>query len=1309
MNEMHKRRFIKTTQTGLLVLFFILCINCGVFGAVLSYDGFNYGTGGLNGQSGGSGFGGAWDAPGIETTGTSLPVPPAYGHAMEEGSVQANMSGRSAKRRLGFDIDLNPASPQTYYFSVLFKRTDASNEGTGEWFSLFKVLDSGDNPVCNYGIGSGEGVFVQPLGDSGRTVSTTPGFVQIGATYLAVAKLVANPAGTNDQMFFKVYGPDTSSFPADLTFGNCDAKTAFDGNAVLTYMGFDFGSSQDVVHLDELWIGESFYDVVNTGFTPLFAHEDFDYGTSGLHGQTGGTGFGSAWNASGMETASASLPVPDGYGCVPGGGRVNANSSGRTASRELAFDINLDPSPGGDLIYYFSMLFRKDDSSSGGTGEWLILRLANRNDTSVVDYTIGSDESVSTRVQGGSPAATGAGFVEEGLSYLLVGKLLCRGGNTPQYTDTDDVSYIKVYKVGEDTVYTRPEYEAFWDAMASSDCSDTIEKVNINFGSEQDTVQIDELRIGTSWEEVVGNDGRRVEPISGYIRDTYLRCDPPGASILDVAAERDIMKVKPVVLPEGENFLGDNFHLGWPVAAMVGDTIIVHARRRIYHSASAACQAIYPHNNDEYSSEFFCRSTDAGKTWGPMIDTDPLFDNSGGTSVGGMLNIGTNEYGDFFIKGAGAALSDDGGKNWALYENAFAGCQTDDWEMGPRVVNHPVFGMLMFNSSNEPLYPPPYHTYIRRSQDGGLTWDNISWNTSMGGTNYTLPMEPAAVTWGPGHILLLSREHSQTVADDGKTWAMSQHVYEYESGDGFNTNDMVFTTQRSNIEGNRNAGRAANDTADLAYNPVTGRIEALQSARYGGGPGYDGNSQEVEMSTLNLWSISPDELLAGSNRWRFEGTLLLRNDHHSPGFRNDGLHPGGAVVDANNGVQHIYIYAGGHCAERNGVFQIDRTLNTGQLSAYLKSSVPNCQYTRRIDLDCTDLPGNAANSYLTVKLDPGTVTYSQFKADGSDLYFTDDRQYIQPHKILEWNAFGDSFILVKVPLLDASSGANHLFMHWGDTNAYFHQYDDEADPGLDSFAVSFWVKNDTTSGSYYMVHKGYNPGWLVYRSTTTLRFRLQGSYDCEMPGFSDTTGWHHVAAIIDRDANKMKLYVDSVLKGETDISAVGAVESPDSLAMEDDPDGSVEDIRMFRSVLDTAEISAMYNAGRGGYTEQSFSDPPIITVAAVDAVASEQGNDPAQYTVTRTGSTASDLTVHYYMGGTAADGIDYEKLFGSTTIPAGSGSAGIDLIPVCDQEVEPAETAVLTLLDGVDYDLGATTSATVTINNIGVLDIDIVR
>ena len=90
---------------------------------------------------------------------------------------------------------------------------------------------------------------------------------------------------------------------------------------------------------------------------------------------------------------------------------------------------------------------------------------------------------------------------------------------------------------------------------------------------------------------------------------------------------------------------------------------------------------------------------------------------------------------------------------------------------------------------------------------------------------------------------------------------------------------------------------------------------------------------------------------------------------------------------------------------------------------------------------------------------------------------------------------------------------------------------------------------------------------------------------------------------------------------------------------------------------------------------------PLISIAAVDAVAMEDGedngDDRARLLVSRTGDYSEDLMVNYLVSGSASKGLDYEPLSGSVLIPAGDISAGIRVTAVEDSEAEGDEYVIV--------------------------------
>jgi cupin superfamily acireductone dioxygenase involved in methionine salvage len=112
------------------------------------------------------------------------------------------------------------------------------------------------------------------------------------------------------------------------------------------------------------------------------------------------------------------------------------------------------------------------------------------------------------------------------------------------------------------------------------------------------------------------------------------------------------------------------------------------------------------------------------------------------------------------------------------------------------------------------------------------------------------------------------------------------------------------------------------------------------------------------------------------------------------------------------------------------------------------------------------------------------------------------------------------------------------------------------------------------------------------------------------------------------------------------------------------------------------------------------SPPPVVTIYAPDPVAVEGTNYPAWLSPTATASTNYwsgtntatflvrrdsgtnvDLTVHYTIGGTASNGVDYVAIPSSLTIPAGQRYALITIVPLEDDaNTNRYDTVVLSLL-----------------------------
>lgn len=90
-------------------------------------------------------------------------------------------------------------------------------------------------------------------------------------------------------------------------------------------------------------------------------------------------------------------------------------------------------------------------------------------------------------------------------------------------------------------------------------------------------------------------------------------------------------------------------------------------------------------------------------------------------------------------------------------------------------------------------------------------------------------------------------------------------------------------------------------------------------------------------------------------------------------------------------------------------------------------------------------------------------------------------------------------------------------------------------------------------------------------------------------------------------------------------------------------------------------------------------EPPFVTVQATDPLATEPGGDSGSFTISRAGATNSAVTISFSLGGTATNGVDYEPVPLSITLPVGEVSSNVVVTPKSEPSATGYKTVILSL------------------------------
>ena len=147
--------------------------------------------------------------------------------------------------------------------------------------------------------------------------------------------------------------------------------------------------------------------------------------------------------------------------------------------------------------------------------------------------------------------------------------------------------------------------------------------------------------------------------------------------------------------------------------------------------------------------------------------------------------------------------------------------------------------------------------------------------------------------------------------------------------------------------------------------------------------------------------------------------------------------------------------------------------------------------------------------------------------------------------------------------------------------------------------------------------------------------------------------------------------------------------------------------------IDDAEIEppetvALYLRSSGYYNQGSkkpatvrimSNEIPVVTVATIDATATEAGRTTGKFMISRTGSLQAPLTVTFKIGGTATRRADYLPLGTRVVFGPGVRTMVGTVVPISDNLREPNEMVTLTLSPNSAYSIAPPGSGTITISD----------
>lgn len=410
--------------------------------------------------------------------------------------------------------------------------------------------------------------------------------------------------------------------------------------------------------------------------------------------------------------------------------------------------------------------------------------------------------------------------------------------------------------------------------------------------------------------------------VDQIIVDKYFVASAREKEFIKRAKAENIFSYKAIALPESDNpnkedlsdevqgviFSCDksNYFFGYPVATKVNGKTLIAAERR---------------ESEKFTNDFsdnFMLTLDEENHWQQtdFIKYAPYGDEFAGSAP----VIGVTPSGRVFIKAKGMLISDGDFSSWTHSTSVFDNIDTSIAykEAGPEMTYSSKFG-LFFGTGQAKDKAETTPAAIFRVDENSGDVSRVMYDY-LGTFELSDRVKDVRYLEKPVFYSIESDdlpEYKGSIVGFGLYKdRVLQLIYRYEEGDTWD--DVEFDVYPTNIKGSM----SRHSPVGIDFNPVTQRFEMIHSAPY----------------TLDLWSITAADMLSGKIDqyskeiiWTEEALIMDR----FVSLRGQGMHPVGTVMDIENNVQHIYFHAGDEYPARAGIFELTRTLNTGELSTWV--------------------------------------------------------------------------------------------------------------------------------------------------------------------------------------------------------------------------------------------------------------------------------------------------------------------------------------------------------------------------------------